>query len=459
MKKFYDIHFHSLNLSHANLLAFLNRDDLITTQRVKNALKKAFKWYNIIPACTLRLFSKKVKNAILEQVNEHSNIINLLSFMGSSYKDNFLLIEHFLKTKDSLVENNKLKLNNTSYDKLVICPLIMDFGMKNQNMDNIFYNIPTRKPVHDQIVDLLNSINYYYTHEYRYDESDNKYRIHKSNTNKKERLLEIYPFMGMNTQNYSIRAIEKILDRYFEGFENDTPEERYKKLQNKMGDFANSSLERELNPDYDFRYLFAGIKVYPPLGFSPWPKDKIDELEKVKLLYKICSERRIPIITHCSDGGFKTVKRAQDFSNPGNEWKEVLENYPDLIVNYAHLGNQDKSNEWENQIIDYATDNNKKIYTDISCMAKDDDYYKKVSNIIEKHPDMEDKILFGTDFVINLIWSESYNEYLKALSQTNHLSDNQKQKLCSHNAEKFLYGGVIDYGNIEKKEEVVTETV
>ncbi len=459
MKKFYDIHFHSLNLSHANLLAFLNRDDIITQQNVKKALKKAFKWYNIIPACTLRLFSKKIKNTLLEQVNDQSNIINLLSFMGSSYKDNFLLIEHFLRNKNALIENNKLHLNNTTYDKLVICPLIMDFGMKNQNMENIFYNIPTRKPVHDQIVDLLNSINYYYSHEYKLDAESKKYRIFNSNTNKEDRLLEIYPFMGINTQNYSIDAIEKILNRYFTGFENDTPEERFQKLHNKMGDFKNSSLEKELNPDYDFNYLFAGIKVYPPLGFAPWPKDNNEELKKVKLLYKICSERRIPIITHCSDGGFKTVKNAQDLSNPGNEWKEVLDNYPDLIVNFAHLGNQENSKQWENQIIDYAKDDSKKVYTDISCMAKDDNYYKKVSDIFSNNPDVEDKMLFGTDFVINLIWSESYNEYLKAMSDTNHLSDKQKHKLCCSNAEKFLYGGIIDYSSTDKIDKKVTETI
>jgi len=54
--------------------------------------------------------------------------------------------------------------------------------------------------------------------------------------------------------------------------------------------------------------------------------------------------------------------------------------------------------------------------------------------------DNESRILFGSDYVINLIWSESYNEYLYNFIQTNHLDDRQKELMCEINPKKFLFG-------------------
>jgi len=44
MKKFYDIHYHAFDLSHANLLAFIMREDLITKATVNDVLKQ-IPWY------------------------------------------------------------------------------------------------------------------------------------------------------------------------------------------------------------------------------------------------------------------------------------------------------------------------------------------------------------------------------------------------------------------------------
>ena len=52
----------------------------------------------------------------------------------------------------------------------------------------------------------------------------------------------------------------------------------------------------------------------------------------------------------------------------------------------------------------------------------------------------ESKILFGTDFIINLIWSDSYNQYLENLLETPHLTDHQKELISEKNPEKFLFG-------------------
>ncbi|GAH83666.1 unnamed protein product, partial [marine sediment metagenome] len=93
-----------------------------------------------------------------------------------------------------------------------------------------------------------------------------------------------------------------------------------------------------------------------------WPKgcSECDEKEakgencecnkaKVKLLYKTCVERNIPITTHCSNGGFKAASNPQELTDPGNNWAKVLKKYPDLKINFAHFGSGD--NSWQQTII------------------------------------------------------------------------------------------------------------
>lgn len=436
MKRFYDIHFHSMDLSHPNLLAFLERDDLITKAKIKEILKDVGPWYNLLPMNALRFVSNFVYKTITKKISEHKEYINLLSFIGSPIKTNLLLIEYFLKNKKSPIgDATDFTIGGEKYNKFVICPLIMDFGVKMHKIDGVFYNIPTRKPVQDQIIDVLNSIRFYLRHELIMDESKNKPVLIKSTQKKIDRLFEIYPFMGLNTQNYSYEKLEKMLNKYFSGFSNDTPEQRALKLYEKMGEFNSTNLEGE----FDYNYLFAGIKVYPPLGFDPWPSDK-EELKKVELLYNCCIDNNIPITSHCSDGGYKVVANARELTSPLTKWKEALDRYPKLKLNFAHLGNQQKSRDWENQIVKFAQDKEKNVYTDISCMANNDKYYSHVKKVMD-NPGMDDKLLFGTDFVINLIWSKSYNDYINVLNETNHISN--KHKLCSVNAENFLYGGEI----------------
>jgi hypothetical protein len=52
----------------------------------------------------------------------------------------------------------------------------------------------------------------------------------------------------------------------------------------------------------------------------------------------------------------------------------------------------------------------------------------------------ESNILFGSDFVINLIWSNSYNEYLNNFIQSPYLDNRQKELISEINPERFLFG-------------------
>ena len=58
----------------------------------------------------------------------------------------FLLMEECLM--DGLVQNGKLVIDNMEYDKIVITPLVMDFGTKTTYYDKAHYN---NKPVKNQL--------------------------------------------------------------------------------------------------------------------------------------------------------------------------------------------------------------------------------------------------------------------------------------------------------------------
>lgn len=469
--KFYDIHYHALDLSHANITAFLSRileekkiklDKLEKNGTVLYFLGYMFKNLPLYIGRVLIKFPCYIYNRIRSIFAERSKgskvsvnkIRNLLSFMESSIEYDFLIVEYFLKNSNPIVsDNNEFSFNNEKFNKIVLCPLIIDFGYKNIDDKNLFYNIPPQKPITSQIKDLFNAISTYYTKSLTICKSSTpmkKFEVNDIQTDKGERLFEIYPFMGINTKNYEYTKVKEMLDKYFANFrKEDTIEERRNKLYAQMGEF-----DGDLDNTEKCAGIFAGIKLYPPLGFDPWPKNCTEcaknkaigktcecEKAKVRLLYKTCVEKNIPIITHCSTGGFVADKNSLNLSDPQKKWAIVLEEYPELKIDFAHFGSGDQ--DWRQSIIKYLIRPDSKIYTDFSCSTENDRFYKELGDLLAKSPDrdlLSDKILFGSDFMINLMWMDSYNEYLKYFTDTNHLDSKLKIKFCQTNSEKFLFG-------------------
>ncbi len=480
-KKFYDIHFHAMDLSHANVTAFINRflqEGIIGLFRKKPDTCRG--WLRILRNVVLiilvalfivpillvlliiflwpnsqlgRFFSSILKKFIKldNLISKKNNSLNLLSFMESAIEYDFLVLEEFLKEKDPVLDkkDGSLTIGNAKFGKIVLCPLVMDFGYNNINNPHIFYNIPPKKPVTVQTSDLFRAIWTYYTHTLTIkrtntqndipDGPPKKFSIAKTSTPKEQRLFEIYPFMGLNTKNYSQKDTKAMLMKYFGDFsKDDSREKRQEMLFEKMGAF-DGNLD---HPDEQaFRNIFAGIKLYPPLGFEPWP-EKEKELEKVKILYQTCVNRNIPVITHCSTEGFLVNNKYREYSDPSGQWAEVLEHYPQLKINFAHFGAGSK--KWQDAIVKLIRNGAQHVYADFSCNTIKDKYYKKLAKRLSDEGGnlLEKRILFGTDFMIHLLWLESYNEYLHDFIRTKHLKEETKVRFAGENTERFLFGEV-----------------
>lgn len=409
---FFDIHCHAMNFSHPNLFAFLKRKWTI-----------AMLASPLAPIATT-LFKGKVKK-----------VENLFSLMENDIADFFLIMEYFLK---NWLDSSPLNIGNTTYNKIVLTPLMMDFGCKDIKSDS-FYNIAPKKPIVEQVVDVFNGIKKYCENELQI---ETKKYISKK---KEDKLFEIYPFLGINTKNYEPEDknaspelyVKALLNKYFKDYNHDR-----ESLFKNMGGFDG-------NIDNMGSNFFAGIKVYPPLGFDPWPEDE-NELARVKCLYQYCCDKKIPITTHCSEGGFALDNSAEDYTSPA-KWKTVLANpkFEKLRLNFAHFGRQDKilrlipKKEWENIILELiATKEN--VYADFSYRGCDDGYYNDLKKLIDRQSDkdrLKQRILFGSDFMINLLDIDSYNQYINGfVDKENPITTDDRALFCSTNPERFLFG-------------------
>ena len=300
---FYDIHCHAMNLSHPNLLALLGRLK-VERHGIRDTLFGPYASF---------FFGKPFVR-----------MKNLLSVIENDLGSFFMLIEDDLAGKYLKDERNRscqdrmLTVGGRSYGRIVLTPLIMDFEYRNMNDGEIHYNRPPSKPINQQIVDIANGIKQY-------------------RRQRPEGMLEIYPFLGMNTRNHSLKQLENLMQKYF-GL--------YRPMSTVFKNAFVGLPSINISLQVLGNYLFSGVKLYPLLGFDPWPADDSAELEKVRFLYDFCMRKQIPLTTHCSESGFTVIqeKTALRYASP-ERWVQVLKEFPTLKVNFAHMGRQ-YSRKW-----------------------------------------------------------------------------------------------------------------
>jgi predicted TIM-barrel fold metal-dependent hydrolase len=180
---------------------------------------------------------------------------------------------------------------------------------------------------------------------------------------------------------------------------------------------------------------FAGLKMYPPLGYYPFDK-------RLDLVLSYAEQYGIPVTTHCARGGVyfkgdikdlkhpitgKEVPRRKNkyltdiYTDPDN-YRYVLSKFPDLKLNLAHFGGYD---EWENYLTGTIVDEDgevnwftkvsnlikgsESVYSDVSYTMFNKDLFSLLKVVLQD-PTIKNKVLFGSDFYMTEI-EESEREF------------------------------------------------
>jgi predicted TIM-barrel fold metal-dependent hydrolase len=207
---------------------------------------------------------------------------------------------------------------------------------------------------------------------------------------------------------------------------------------------------------------FVGIKLYPPFGFKPLGNTDGSLDEKLRELYRYCSEGRddpIPITTHCSwsDGAFSNREVAgvshhkeyyRDMADPAH-WVEVLKEYRNLKVNLAHFGGPGewearaavgsaatKGKNWVDTIVGLIRDH-EHVYTDLSFHGNfaGGGASGYGDALIEKISGLEHKVLFGSDWYMSRLQCEP-DRYWQGFGSL--LGEELMARFAEENPRRFL---------------------
>lgn len=412
MKYFADCHFHAMTMKEPNFAAFLNSlysspHEILSANATDNYIitPKMLKGDNMINtiANTLTAFERPISETftMMEQ--------DLKGYFSSETKRNY-------EPDLPYILDNKLHFRGITYDKMIMVPLVMDFSEDQAMKNRLYYTFPSEDKLTPYLEATIEGINGYYK-------------------NNPDGLFEFYPFAGINPKVHSFKFLDDFLNKYI-----------------------NTSHKFHKGHTIPSR-PFYGIKIYPPLDFNPWPDDE-ETLEKHRMLYSFCEKNRVPITTHTDDQGFRGISAslAWQYTDPAS-WRTVLENYPNLIIDFAHFGKQYAYSAnrdirslqarvkgypfspWFRSIVSLI-DEFDNVYADLSFTGTNPDFYTRLSSFLNDQKDdkkekLKRRILFGSDFSVNLLKVESYTEYYSILDRSE-FSNEEVDLFTSSNPIGFL---------------------
>lgn len=406
MDYFFDQHFHVMHISHPNLISFLaSLDTGIPELITSGALSPGY-----------ILTAKNRKGPVLL-----NRLTNTLTTFEQSIGQTLVMMEEDLRgvftsheegaprPELPYIREGKMHMRGRTYDKMAMCPLLMDFSSSLVRKETLYYPTPSEQKILDYVKDSLEGFSYYHSQ-------------------RPDGLFDFFPFLGINPPVHSLDFIKELLSTYIA-------------TGNKQ---------------------FYGIKFYPPLGYDPWPSDEI-ERQKVLYIYEFCSQNNIPIMTHCDDQGFRGIpaKEAWKYTAP-SAYKPVLARFPLLRIDFAHYGWQYTPLQ-KNPITVISSLTSKvpdstwfyeitelmqlypNIYADVSFSGANPDFYLQLVNYLnsleeEKRRVILSRSLFGTDFSVNLMKVESYTSYYRMFEQSP-LSDDEVHAMVSVNPLRFMHIG------------------
>jgi predicted TIM-barrel fold metal-dependent hydrolase len=194
---------------------------------------------------------------------------------------------------------------------------------------------------------------------------------------------------------------------------------------------------------------FKGIKIYPPLGYSP-------DHENLHPIYEYAQKKGIPVMTHCSRGGVKNKKisanQAAKFANPEN-YVEIMNKYPDLRICVGHCGGDedwqryldqpwDESSltdekSWLSKILDIMrSDKYPNFFADISYTIFKFEEHSKILKVLLQDEKVKTQILFGSDFY--MVEQEKFLEKRLSMSLRATLGENLFTQIAETNPRRYL---------------------
>lgn len=229
-------------------------------------------------------------------------------------------------------------------------------------------------------------------------------------------------------------------------------------------------LLREAYEDYGY----IGIKMYPATGFDPRPykdetvqsKDNNGKIkENLEALYEFTSDKKLPILVHCSPGGSykctiderKKFKDIWRYTEPSNFLKIAYDH--GLRICFAHMGGKidrgvekELATQWNNQILNLIRLSNEwesegRFFTDQSYgISHVINKKKRLGEHVEKtRKHLEDEvigkyILFGSDWPLGL-YKFTEKDYIDAYRKGEvKLTQGQQNQYFSENITRFLFG-------------------
>jgi predicted TIM-barrel fold metal-dependent hydrolase len=210
---------------------------------------------------------------------------------------------------------------------------------------------------------------------------------------------------------------------------------------------------------------FWGVKIYPSLGYLPSHPKLIE-------IFKDCAAKKIPVTVHCSAAtvhynlthhirNIKSTKLVNgkqvvvtesgwywsrdDFSrfNDPKNWVPVLQQVPDLILNFAHFGGYEqwedyvkgKSDTWTGRILSLMQAY-PGVYTDFAYTWFQRALHKPLRELIESNELVRNRVLYGSDFY--MVTMEGHFREIKTLFDLD-MGDAILKQIAFKNPRQFLF--------------------
>lgn len=194
---------------------------------------------------------------------------------------------------------------------------------------------------------------------------------------------------------------------------------------------------------------FKGIKLYPPLGYSPKHPNLLP-------VYEYAQSKNIPVMVHCSTGGVRNKKlsaeEATQLSNPDN-YIEILEQFPKLRICLGHCGGDAEWQRYLNDPWDETSPHTSKswlakimgfirsgkypnLYADVSYTIFKFKDHSQLLKVLLQDTHVKEQVLFGSDFY--MAEQEKFSERQLAISLRATLGEDLFAQIVEINPKRYL---------------------